>query len=971
VQKSPTRFISAVLISAVAFLGWTPVSVANASTPLDPYLVELAQQPGSAQVIMPTEVALTVGLTPREEIDQWSVVDIEDRKLTELAATKWAPMIAENQRLSLMQTAGQPPAIIGSFELNNSGLDGRGWNVAVLDTGTATSHPAFQGKVVAEACFTQKQCAGGSDQAFGSGSSRVTTQNLFHGTHVAAIAVGRAGNYSGTEFRGVAPAAGLVSIRVFTLSTSGEPYSTDAELLKALTWVRDNHEALKIASVNMSLGNISGTVRGRACGVANPAMTSIFAELNTRGVPVVVATGNAGRYTQISYPACVPTAIPVGATDANDKVANFSDITDDVLLAPGDRIISALIDGGLGSASGTSASAPVVAGALAVLRQVQPNLTPAGAMALLRETGVPVDDVTIKDLRRIDLPMAVQKLRGLPLPEAPSRVFVSQNVPGKVTVTWEVAATRTPSGFLVRLGEELVRVAGTVRSYTFDVMSEGKAQPFVAVLEGSLRSNLLAGPEVTTQMIAAAPTAQIASFPGFGEYCTGVSSLILNVRATTKDPKAQGFRAWWADEPLTVFSGGLDLPTEASQGNLQIRGTRSTGLLKVAVLTPAGLGSPVSLTVADNFVMPTPAVSATRTATGWLVQWSFGDLPTRAKHTATRIIVDGTVKEVPAATREFTWADVDGKTKSIAVCTLGTSTFNDASGAEKTTTGSSLRVEATLPRTALPPTAVSNLQLISRGQGSVQLTWGEAFGDPDKPLLGYRIEIGAKKYEVAANTSTLTVDGLPAGAVTAKITPYSDLGTGPTVSASGFVTGYAGAEIRSLTARSGSQNEIRLSWDLAPGVDPANVKSFTIKASTLREIVLPGTARETTIAGLNTGEAPISITALIGETTVTDSVTAFVSGVPIEAPMKFYQARGGANTVSVSWTLQPLFADEVARIQVSVGKVTTTAKAGGTSVRLTKVPATSAAPVTIRVTLTDGRSFTDRSTVRVTGKAKP
>ncbi|NIR41198.1 MAG: S8 family serine peptidase, partial [Gemmatimonadetes bacterium] len=100
-----------------------------------------------------------------------------------------------------------------------AGFDGSGKTVVVIDSGVDSAHPNFAGKLVDEACFASGgpgpngDCPNGQDVDFGSGSGTYCTYSdeCFHGTHVAGIAVG-----NGPAYSGVAQGATLISIQVAT-----------------------------------------------------------------------------------------------------------------------------------------------------------------------------------------------------------------------------------------------------------------------------------------------------------------------------------------------------------------------------------------------------------------------------------------------------------------------------------------------------------------------------------------------------------------------------------------------------------------------------------------------------------------------------------------------------------------------------------------------------------------------------------
>jgi subtilisin family serine protease len=293
--------------------------------------------------------------------------------------------------------------IIGADVLHAAGIEGHGHAVAVLDTGVDTAHPFFAGRVVAEACFSsdtgsqETLCPDGTSQQIGPGSGVNCPLTLFsqcfHGTFVAGIAAA-----SHTTYGGVAPAADIIAVQVFNRSLcNGTPClrASEVDLIAALDHVAELVDALegvtRIAAVNLSLG---GGAYSASCDGLFPAMTAAVANLASKGVAVIAASGNESRVGQIAYPACLTGTVAVGATTKSDTVASYSNghatLVD--LLAPGSDIMSAYPDLRLVRSNGTSAAAPHVAGAWALLRSVRPTDSDAQILAAMRAAGVPVTD---------------------------------------------------------------------------------------------------------------------------------------------------------------------------------------------------------------------------------------------------------------------------------------------------------------------------------------------------------------------------------------------------------------------------------------------------------------------------------------------------------------------------------------------------------------------------------------------------
>ncbi len=252
--------------------------------------------------------------------------------------------------------------------------DGTGINVFVLDTGIMDDHPEFGGRVLTEFDFhTSGVGIGCSGNNKGGGEFNDPTDppthcnglgdGHGHGTHVAGII--------GGETYGVAKNVNLHSIRVLG-STGGGSVS---DLINALDWLYDEICVPELGNpdwTSNSVINMSLWVGG------NPfALKQVTQPLVDCGVTLVASAGNNGE-EECTKPARFDHVISVGASDSNDQLATFSDRGSCVdVYAPGVDILSADNSGLNRRRDGTSQAAPHVAGAIAILRQQEPNLTPA------------------------------------------------------------------------------------------------------------------------------------------------------------------------------------------------------------------------------------------------------------------------------------------------------------------------------------------------------------------------------------------------------------------------------------------------------------------------------------------------------------------------------------------------------------------------------------------------------------------
>jgi subtilisin family serine protease len=287
---------------------------------------------------------------------------------------------------------------IGADRVRERGVTGTGAIIAILDTGVQTDHPDLEGAVLHEECFCSGTapgvpcCPGRMARASGPGSARSLH---VHGIHVAGIALSR-GRVAPS---GVAPSARLVSVRVLSDQNRGQL----SDWVAGLDWVLA--ERPDVRAVNMSLASDALLAegceiecRGRPLCALNILFAAAIDALRARGTLVFVAAGNNGTTNTLASPACVSNAISVGAVDAEDRVARFSNgIFSNSspgldLLAPGVGIVSDGPSGGVATLEGTSMSTPHATGLAALLLSAKPGAGYDEVLQGMRSTGLPVTD---------------------------------------------------------------------------------------------------------------------------------------------------------------------------------------------------------------------------------------------------------------------------------------------------------------------------------------------------------------------------------------------------------------------------------------------------------------------------------------------------------------------------------------------------------------------------------------------------
>jgi serine protease AprX len=328
-----------------------------------------------------------------------------------LKSNSWANQIGTTMLAPVIKAAGGDKADKDNPDdgdtTTGAVLTGAGVGVALIDSGVSPV-PGLNGagKVI-----------NGPDLSFESQSPALRYLDTYgHGTHMAGIIAGQdpATGAVSSRFNGVAPGAHLISLKV----ASADGASDVSQVIAAIDWAvaHRNDPGLNIRVLNLSFGTES-------LQAANLDPLSFAVEQAwQKGIVVVVAAGNDGlAATRLTMPAVNPDVIAVGAADsrntdarADDTVADFTNRGNAArhpdVLASGRSVVSlrdpgSYIDRTYPTAmlsttvdpaqryfrgSGTSQAAAVVSGAVALLLQQRPTLTPDQVKQLLMSTADPI-----------------------------------------------------------------------------------------------------------------------------------------------------------------------------------------------------------------------------------------------------------------------------------------------------------------------------------------------------------------------------------------------------------------------------------------------------------------------------------------------------------------------------------------------------------------------------------------------------
>lgn len=304
------------------------------------------------------------------------VVETDEENLEVLKRIKDISAVHQNTHITTQMNRAR-----AAINAENCDYTGKGVTIAILDTGIVENED-FAGRIKYFADFVNNRTQPYDDNG--------------HGMHVSGICSG-SGSLSGGLYRGVAPEADIIMLK--TLNYEGKGNSAD--VLAGIQWIFDNRKKYNIRIVNLSIGTSEQKT-------SDPLVKAVEA-LWDSGIIVVTAAGNNGPAPCSIYsPGISRKIITVGSSDDNIEVQvwgtamkNFSGrgptpqcIIKPDIVAPGSNIVSCLapnaentskkIDRSYQCLSGTSMSTPMVSGAIALLLEKAPDLSPDDVKYMLK-----------------------------------------------------------------------------------------------------------------------------------------------------------------------------------------------------------------------------------------------------------------------------------------------------------------------------------------------------------------------------------------------------------------------------------------------------------------------------------------------------------------------------------------------------------------------------------------------------------
>ncbi len=461
-----------------------------------------------------------------------------------------------DRRIEAHALTGGPSA---ASIVRDYGLTGEGQTVVVIDSGIAYDHVALGGGF-----GSGYRVVGGWDFAENDADPYDDGPAGFHGTHVAGIIAA-----ADSRHGGLASGVDLVALRVF--DDQGNGYFSWVE--QALAWVHQRRStfAHPITTVNLSLGSEWNAS-------ALPTWATLedeLAQLERDGIFVAVSAGNSFQQYQttgLSYPAVSEYVVPVASVDASGTLSRFSQRSDRVLAAPGERITSTVPDhyfGGdgikndFGAASGTSMAAPYVAAASVLVRQAmraagQTIVTPDGIYELFKSTADSVyDSVTGSTYHRVNLERALDSIADKSTPPLPSYIAVGPGgqidiygTAGNDTFAYRGGSNATivvngathslPGALLVRFhglaGSDTIQVTGTsvAETATIGVGALTFSSPGFTLQANAVETVHIAGgsgdraflyDSAGNDFLDAGPTSSLLRGSGFYHFVSGFSEV--------------------------------------------------------------------------------------------------------------------------------------------------------------------------------------------------------------------------------------------------------------------------------------------------------------------------------------------------------------------------------------------------------------------------------------------------------------
>jgi subtilisin len=379
----------------------------------------------------------------------YMAVSVNAGELAALQASSEVLGVYEDVVIPAAQAQSQSSALIGAAAAASwaGGYTGAGKKVAILDTGVDKNHPTLAGKVVGEACYSTNMvdidpetpdvislCPGGAIAAVGADTGLNCTG--IEGCAQGTSAAGAVAN--------VAQGAEIIAIQINSIINSeahcgiGKSPCLGTQISDVMNGL-DRVKDLMTADENYGIVavHISANFGAFPAACDNSSIKSHIDDLRSLGIATVVASGDEGQTNALNSPACVSSAVSVGAVGDGvslpvDQAPNFSNSAQELkLLAPGYYATAPIPGGDAANAWGTSIAAAHVAGAWAILKQQSPKATVFELLNKLINSGTPVTDSRNNVTKpRINIDGALDCIQNVPTNRWKGEYFNNEDLSG-------------------------------------------------------------------------------------------------------------------------------------------------------------------------------------------------------------------------------------------------------------------------------------------------------------------------------------------------------------------------------------------------------------------------------------------------------------------------------------------------------------------------------------------------------------
>ena len=272
--------------------------------------------------------------------------------------------------------------------------------VAIVDCGFDLNHPDFNKKIVHPYNVRTKD------------NHVYSSSVLYHGTHVAGIALANNNNGIGTS--GIAPGCSLMPIQI----AGDDGLFTNSDVIDGVLFAIKHNANV----INLSLGKgIPEEVSNASIQAQQDIINNnfkdeelfwkeVFAYADKQNVTIVAAAGNFNALVGLDPMQRSANVIKVSASDPNNQKADYSNFGPmTTICAPGSRIYNCYPNNTYQYSDGTSMASPVVAGAVALMKSVSPNLSNTQIIQILKTTGKPFGNGSMGAMLQIDKALAAAR----------------------------------------------------------------------------------------------------------------------------------------------------------------------------------------------------------------------------------------------------------------------------------------------------------------------------------------------------------------------------------------------------------------------------------------------------------------------------------------------------------------------------------------------------------------------------------